>query len=72
MTTLDLVLLTSSSMYLSSDENVESDKSLVSEKHLLETADLVFIGAPHKRYKNLPMNKPVIDVWNIRGDGVII
>ena len=54
------------------DENVESDKSLVSEKHLLETADLVFIGAPHKRYKNLPMNKPVIDVWNIRGDGVII
>jgi len=54
------------------DENVESDKSLVSEKYLLENADLVFIGAPHKRYKNLPINKPVIDVWNIRGGGVII
>jgi UDP-N-acetyl-D-mannosaminuronic acid dehydrogenase len=54
------------------DNNVTTDKSLVSESDLLEKADLIFIGAPHKRYKTLLTSKPIIDVWNIRGNGVII
>jgi UDP-N-acetyl-D-mannosaminuronic acid dehydrogenase len=54
------------------DNNVTTDKSLISENDLLEKADLIFIGAPHKRYKTLPTNKPLIDVWNIRGGGVVI
>jgi UDP-N-acetyl-D-mannosaminuronic acid dehydrogenase len=54
------------------DSNVTTDKSLISENDLLEKADLIFIGAPHKRYKTMPTNKPIIDVWNIRGSGVII
>jgi UDP-N-acetyl-D-mannosaminuronic acid dehydrogenase len=57
---------------LCADHNVESDKSLISEQDLLENADLVFIGTPHSRYKSMIMNKPIIDVWNIRGNGVMI
>ena len=57
---------------LCADQNVKTDDSLVSEEELLQSADLIFIGAPHKRFKSMIINKPIIDVWNIRGNGVII
>ena len=54
------------------DNNVELDGSLVTEEQLVRDSDLIFIGAPHRRYANMPITKPVIDIWNIRGGGVLI
>jgi len=44
----------------------------VSQEELLAGADLVIIGAPHRRYATLDIAAPVIDVFNVRGDGVLI
>jgi UDP-N-acetyl-D-mannosaminuronic acid dehydrogenase len=41
-----------------------SDNTYVSERFIINNADIIFIGVPHKRYKKLklPKNK-VINVW---------
>lgn len=48
------------------------DSRLVSQQELLEKSDLIIIGAPHDQYKTLSIDKPVIDIWNIRNSGVLI
>ena len=35
-------------------------------------ADLLVIGAPHRVYADVPIDKPVVDIWNLRGDGVLV
>ncbi len=57
---------------LCADDNVSTDPHLIPESDLLNSADLVFIGAPHSRYKTVSTKAPVIDIWNIRGNGVLI
>jgi len=57
---------------LCADDNVSTDPHLIPESDLLNSADLVFIGAPHRRYKTVETKAPVIDIWNIRGNGVLI
>lgn len=57
---------------LCADDNVSTDPHLIPESDLLKSADLVFIGAPHRRYKTVNTKAPVIDIWNIRGNGVLI
>lgn len=57
---------------LCADAFVKADQLLVSEDELLERADLIVIGAPHKRYLNLKTSKPIIDIWNLRHHGVQI
>jgi hypothetical protein len=42
----------------------------VPEEELLEHSDLVIIGAPHSRYFQLEIVKPVVDVWGVRRGGV--
>jgi len=37
---------------------------------VLQRSDLVVIGAPHKRYIELEIAKPVVDVWGLRRGGV--
>lgn len=54
---------------IASDPFVTVDPSLISEEELLEKADILIIGAPHSRYKNLESSKPIFDIWNIRGKG---
>jgi UDP-N-acetyl-D-mannosaminuronic acid dehydrogenase len=54
------------------DDNVSTDPHLIPESDLLNSADLVFIGAPHRRYKSASTTAPVVDIWNIRGNGVLI
>ena len=39
---------------------------------VLDKSDLLIIGAPHSQYKTIAINKPVIDIWGLRGDGVLI
>ncbi len=57
---------------LCSDYLVREDARLIDEATLLRESDVVIIGAPHSRYKHLQIDKPVIDVWNLRGEGVLI
>jgi UDP-N-acetyl-D-mannosaminuronic acid dehydrogenase len=54
------------------DALVSDDETLIDEAELIDRADLVVIGAPHKRYASMPISKPVIDIWNIRKQGVLI
>ena len=53
-----------------SDPYVTSDPSLVSLEVVLQRADLLIVGAPHRPYTALSTSVPVVDVWNLLGDGV--
>ena len=57
---------------LCADPYVTVDQNLVPEAQLLGEADLVVIGAPHRRYATLDIKRPVVDVFNIRQQGVLI
>jgi UDP-N-acetyl-D-mannosaminuronic acid dehydrogenase len=57
---------------LCADPYVRTDADLVDEAELLERSDVVVIGAPHRRYRTLDATQPVIDIWNITGNGVRI
>ena len=57
---------------LASDPFVTVDNKLISQEDLIENSDLIIIAAPHNSYKNLNTNKPVIDIWNLLGEGNLI
>jgi UDP-N-acetyl-D-mannosaminuronic acid dehydrogenase len=48
------------------------DPSFLPLEEVVARADLLFLGAPHQEYRSLelPRTKPVIDIWNLRGQGV--
>ena len=48
------------------------DNRLVDLDTVLDKSDLLIIGAPHTLYKELKFHKPVIDIWNFFGDGVLV
>ena len=48
------------------------DERLVSQEHLLEESDVVIVATPHSVYRTLSFRQPVIDIWNLYGDGVLI
>ena len=54
---------------LTADPYVKNDKDLISEEEVLLGSDLLIIAAPHLRYKELKTDKPIVDIWNLRGDG---
>lgn len=41
-------------------------------EEVVEKSDLLIIGSPHKIYAEVKTNKPIIDIWNLRGAGVTI
>jgi UDP-N-acetyl-D-mannosaminuronic acid dehydrogenase len=63
------ILQFKSARVLCSDPYVTSDATLVPVEQALDEADIVIIGAPHRRYAKLETDKPVVDIWNIRGQG---
>ena len=66
---LKRILKFKSAGVLTSDPYVKNDAELVSEERVLEESDLLIIAAPHTRYKDLVSDKPIIDIWNLRGNG---
>jgi UDP-N-acetyl-D-mannosaminuronic acid dehydrogenase len=54
------------------DPYVTVDANLVSFDQTLADSDVLIIGAPHKIYKDLVTTKPVIDIWNLLGNGNLI
>ena len=55
---------------LTTDPHVTVDPSLTDLDTVLEQADLLIIATPHAEYRNLVTDKPVIDIWNMLGNGV--
>ncbi|MCW2752170.1 MAG: nucleotide sugar dehydrogenase [Aeromicrobium sp.] len=48
------------------------DPTFVDQDDLLARADVIVIGAPHTTYRDLETAKPVVDIWNVMGEGVRI
>jgi UDP-N-acetyl-D-mannosaminuronic acid dehydrogenase len=57
---------------LCTDPYVDVDDSLLPLETVLEQADILIIGAPHRVYADLSTDLPTVDVWNLRGNGVLV
>jgi UDP-N-acetyl-D-mannosaminuronic acid dehydrogenase len=69
---LKRILTFKAGQVLTTDPYVTVDPNLVPLDEVLAKSDLLVIGAPHDEYRNLNTDKPVADVWNIQGLGVLI
>ncbi len=50
----------------------DTDDTLLPLEHVLAKADILIIATPHDEYRNLVTEKPVADVWNLLGNGVVV
>jgi UDP-N-acetyl-D-mannosaminuronic acid dehydrogenase len=59
---------------LATDPHVteETDDTLLPLELVLEKADILIIATPHGEYRGLRTDKPVADVWNHLGQGVLV
>jgi UDP-N-acetyl-D-mannosaminuronic acid dehydrogenase len=57
---------------LTTDPYVTSDADLRPLEEVLERSDLLVIGAPHRVYAELSPAQPVIDIWDLYGNGVTV
>jgi UDP-N-acetyl-D-mannosaminuronic acid dehydrogenase len=57
---------------LCTDPYVTTDPDLIPLSEVLARADLLIIAAPHPEYAALETGKPVADIWNVLGKGVIV
>jgi UDP-N-acetyl-D-mannosaminuronic acid dehydrogenase len=61
---------------LCTDPYVQHDDDLAPLSQVLEEADLLLIGAPHRAYADLgpehglDPDTPIVDIWNLLGNGV--
>lgn len=56
---------------LCTDEYI-ADPSFLPADEVVRRADILFVGAPHRAYRDLPIaaSKPIVDIWNLLGRGV--
>jgi UDP-N-acetyl-D-mannosaminuronic acid dehydrogenase len=66
-----ILAVTTEAVYCT-DPHVTTDPALLPIGDVLAKSDLLIIGAPHPEYASLATSKPVIDIWNIRGQGVAV
>jgi UDP-N-acetyl-D-mannosaminuronic acid dehydrogenase len=57
---------------LCTDPYVTVDDSLLPLDEVVARADLLIIAAPHEVYAGLDVDVPVVDVWNLLGQGVLV
>jgi len=69
---LKRILRYRSKAVLTSDPFVTVDPELVPIEQVLAESDLIVIGAPHLEYAAVEARQPVIDIWNLRRNGVQI
>lgn len=48
------------------------DPSILPLESVLQSADLLIIGAPHPEYRELETTTPIVDIWNLTGNGVVV
>jgi len=56
---------------LMTDPYVE-DSRLTDLQEVLDKSDLLIMATPHTEYKYLNFTSPIVDIWNISGNGVLI
>ncbi|MGH8985448.1 MAG: nucleotide sugar dehydrogenase, partial [Acidimicrobiia bacterium] len=54
------------------DPHVTVDPDLVALEEVVEQSDLLVIGTPHPMYADVETDKPIVDIWNLRADGVMV
>src|SRR5262245_19444372 len=54
---------------LCTDPFVTVDPDLTPLERVLEQSDVLIVAAPHRAYVDLAVEVPVIDMWNLRGEG---
>jgi UDP-N-acetyl-D-mannosaminuronic acid dehydrogenase len=57
---------------LCTDPYVTTDPDLRPLAEVMAEADLLIIAAPHPEYAALETGKPVADIWNVLGKGVVV
>ncbi len=57
---------------LTTDPYVTSDADLRPLGEVLERSDLLVVGAPHRAYAELSPSQPVVDIWDLYGNGVVV
>jgi UDP-N-acetyl-D-mannosaminuronic acid dehydrogenase len=54
------------------DPYVTLDENLTSLDKIIRDSDILIVAAPHNVYKQISTTKPVIDIWNLFGNGNLI
>jgi UDP-N-acetyl-D-mannosaminuronic acid dehydrogenase len=54
------------------DPYVTVDPNLVTLEDLIRDSDILVIASPHNLYKKIDTDKPIIDIWNLLGNGNLI
>ena len=57
---------------LTTDPHVASDPDLLDLEEVLDRADLLVLGAPHRAYADLHPLQPVVDIWGFFGSSVVV
>jgi UDP-N-acetyl-D-mannosaminuronic acid dehydrogenase len=57
---------------LTADPYVTTDPRLLPQDEVVKRSDLLVIAAPHPEYRGLVIDKPVADIWNVLGHGVMV
>ncbi len=55
---------------LTTDPYVTTDPTLLPLDEVVEQSDLLVVATPHPEYRDLRTDKPVADIWDVRGQGV--
>lgn len=50
----------------------EVDDTLLPLEDVLAKADILIIATPHDAYRDIVTDKPLADVWNLTGNGVVV
>ena len=66
---LKKILEFKSKSVLMTDPYVTVDSDLIPLDKALSECDILIIGAPHKIYKEIVTTKPIVDIWNLLGNG---
>jgi UDP-N-acetyl-D-mannosaminuronic acid dehydrogenase len=69
---LKRVLAFKAGAVLCTDPHVTVDTTLRPLDEVLAEADILVIAAPHAEYRGLVTDKPVVDIWNLLGNGVVV
>jgi UDP-N-acetyl-D-mannosaminuronic acid dehydrogenase len=57
---------------LCADPHVTTDPRLLPQDEVIARSDLLVIATPHPEYRHLTTSKPVADIWNVLGTGVLV
>lgn len=55
---------------LCTDPHVTSDPTLLPLEEVVRRSDILIIAAPHREFADIETDKYIVDIWNLRGQGV--